>query len=172
MKMHALMVLALAALASVGCSSGGNGATPDVDQDDVHARAAIDTVRTEYVEAWMAADAARVADLYSEDAVVLYPNHAAIVGRPAIRDYFTTFFRELTPEHFQLVSDEIQIAGAWAFDRGSYQLHAAPSAGRDPIDDQGKYLVILQRQADGSWQVARDMDNSNGRAAPNTDEAD
>jgi ketosteroid isomerase-like protein len=41
----------------------------------------------------------------------------------------------------------------------------------DPIDDQGKYLVIFQRQADGSWRVARDMDNSNGRAAPNTDEA-
>ena len=31
MKIHALMFLAFAALASVGCSGGGNGGTPDVD---------------------------------------------------------------------------------------------------------------------------------------------
>jgi ketosteroid isomerase-like protein len=28
------------------------------------------------------------------------------------------------------------------------------------VEDHGKYLVILKRQSDGSWKMARDMDNS------------
>ena len=162
MKLHALLFLGIAVLSSMACTEGGNTTTPASDLDASAVRAAIDVVRIQYMAASMASDAARVAGLYSEDAIVLYPNRAAIVGQPEILEYFTAFFGEVTLDRFQLNSDEIQIAGAWAFDRGTYDLRVVPRAGGEPIEDHGKYLVILQRQVDGSWKVARDMDNSDG----------
>jgi ketosteroid isomerase-like protein len=63
-------------------------------------------------------------------------------------------------EDFDLTSTEVQVVGPWAFDRGAYRWRGIPRAGGEPIEDHGKYLVILQRQPDGSWKVARDMDNS------------
>jgi uncharacterized protein (TIGR02246 family) len=165
MKFLVPTLIALVAFAGAACTDRNSTLTPGVVLDDAQARKDINAVRSSYVEAIVAADAARVADLYSEDAIVLYPNHAPIIGRAAILDYFTAFFGELKPEHFQLTSEEIQVAGAWAFDRGTYQLRGVPLTGLDSVDDHGKYLVILQRQPDGSWKVARDMDNS---SPPNT----
>jgi len=74
-------------------------------------------------------------------------------------------------ERFELVSDEIQVTGEWAFDRGTYQWRGVPRAGGDAIDDRGKYLVILQRQVDGSWKLARAMDNSDRPLAQSTRDA-
>jgi len=28
------------------------------------------------------------------------------------------------------------------------------------MSTEGRYLVVLQRQADGSWKIARDIDNT------------
>ena len=160
MNWRPMTLLALAVLATAACTGGVNSENPGGALDDSDARAAIDATRAEYVGAWRAADAARVASLYVEDALVLYPNQGAIAGRSAIHAYFSAFFNEFAPERFELISDEIQVAGTWAFDRGTYVWRGVPRAGGDPIDDNGKYLVILQRQVDGSWKVARDMDNS------------
>ena len=110
--------------------------------------------------AWKAADAEQLADLYAADAFVLYPNQPAVAGRSAILAYFKSFLAEFAPEDFELTSDEVVVAGPWAFDRGTYRWKAVPRAGGDAMVDNGKYLVILQRQPDDSWKVARDMDNS------------
>jgi len=123
-------------------------------------QAGINKTRHGYVSAWKAANADQMATLYTTDAFVLYPNQAAVAGRSAILAYFKAFFGEFAQEDFELTSAEIEIVGPWAFDRGTYRWKAVPRAGGDPITDYGKYLVILQRQADGSWKVARDMDNS------------
>jgi uncharacterized protein (TIGR02246 family) len=129
-----------------------------------HTHEGIDRTRTAYVAAWVAADASRIAQLYTEDALVLYPDHPAVAGRSAIGGYFSEFFAEFPRNEFELVSAEIDIAGAWAFDRGTYRWRGVPRAGGKPVEDSGKYLVVLQRQASGEWQVARDMDNSDGSA--------
>jgi ketosteroid isomerase-like protein len=42
----------------------------------------------------------------------------------------------------------------------------APKAGGTPMEDAGKYLVILQRQPDGGWKVTRDIDNSSRPLPP------
>lgn len=125
----------------------------------------IDKTRTEYVSAWKAANAERITNLYTMDAFVLYPNQPALNGKNAIREYFGAFFAEFKQEDFQLTSAEIQIVGSWAFDRGTYRWKGVPRDGGTSIEDYGKYLVILQRQTDGTWKVARDMDNSDRPAS-------
>ena len=132
------------------------------------ARTGIAKTRNEYVAAWKAANANKIAALYTENAQVLYPNRPAVTGRSAIVDYFKGFFAEFPQNEFELVSHEIEIAGPWAFDRGTYRWKGSPRAGGKPVQDSGKYLVILQRQANGEWQVARDMDNSDQAASQNT----
>jgi uncharacterized protein (TIGR02246 family) len=130
-----------------------------------HAREGIAKTRSEYVAAWEAANAGKIAQLYTENALVLYPNQPAVTGRSAIVDYFNGFFAEFPQNEFELISAEIEIAGPWAFDRGAYRWKGVTRAGGEPAEDSGKYLVILQRQATGDWKVARDMDNSDRSAS-------
>jgi uncharacterized protein (TIGR02246 family) len=122
--------------------------------------AGVDSARKAYVSAWLAADADQIAQLYTNDALVLYPNQPAVVGRAAILTYFKDFFHQFPLNEFELTSEEVQIIGSLAIDRGKYKWKGSPKKGGVPINDYGKYLVILKRQPDGSWKVARDMDNS------------
>ncbi|HET8948452.1 MAG TPA: SgcJ/EcaC family oxidoreductase [Candidatus Polarisedimenticolia bacterium] len=133
------------------------GGTPATAAD---VKAGIDKARNGYVEAWKAADVDRIAGLYAENAVVMYPNQPAVEGRAAIVAYFKGFFAEFPKNEFQLTSSEIEVVGPWAFDRGAYRWKGFPKAGGEPLEDTGKYLVVLQRQPDGEWKVARDSDNS------------
>lgn len=142
-------------------SGAGNAG---VDQDITE----IKKTRTAYVSAWKAGNAVKVANLYTDDALVLYPNLPAVAGKSAILGYFRGFFAEFRQEAFELVSAEVRIVGSWAFDRGTYRWRGVPRAGGEPSEDHGKYLVILERQPEGSWKVARDMDNSDRPLAQRT----
>ena len=131
------------------------------------ARSGIDATRSAYAAAWRAADVKQIAELYTENASVLYPNQPAISGRSAIVDYFKGFFGEFPQNEFELVSSEIIVSGSWAFDRGTYRWKGTPRNGA-VVEDNGKYLVVLLRGDDGKWRVARDMDNSDRAATQAT----
>jgi len=128
----------------------------------------IDRTRDEYAASWKAGDTARISGLYTDDAIVMYPDQPPVVGRAAISEYFKGFFTEFEALDFQLASSEIVVAGDFAYDRGTYRWKAKPKKGGPPVDDDGKYLVILRRESDGRWRVARDMDNSDRPATQAT----
>jgi len=94
--------------------------------------------------------------LYTEDAVELPPNQAAVQGKAAIQAW-----EEAYPplSNFQVQSLEIEGQGDLAYDRGTYSMTVTPP-GAAPIEDHGKYLTICRKQADGSWKIAREMFNS------------
>ena len=48
----------------------------------------------------------------------------------------------------------------WAFERSTYQLLVQPREPGNPVEDHGKFVVLWHRQSDGSWKMARDIDNS------------
>jgi uncharacterized protein (TIGR02246 family) len=147
-------------LATVLMGGGVQAAGPAPLGDVAQLKQAIAKTRTAYEESWRAGSADRVTALYAEDAIVLYPHQPPVIGRSAILNYFRTFFEEYLPETFALKSEEVEVAGEWAFDRGAYRLAISARRGGSRVEDHGKYLVILRRLADGSWKVARDMDNS------------
>jgi len=117
----------------------------------------LDRTRNDYVEAWKAADAGRITGLYTDDGVVMVPDRPPVVGRPAIADHFEGFFTQFDALDFQLASSEIVVTGDWAFDRGTYRWTTKPKKGGAPRNEGGTYLVILRRESDGRWRVARDM---------------
>ena len=162
MRRNGLMPMGLALAVMMGCA--GSGAPTDPSQE----RSAIDRTRNAYASAWKAGNAVVLTDLYADNALVLYPNQPALAGKPAILTYFDQFFAEFEQNEFELSSSEIEVAGSWAFDRGEYRWKVMPRSGGEAVEDHGKYLVILQRQPDGSWRVARDMDNSDRPLAQST----
>jgi ketosteroid isomerase-like protein len=94
--------------------------------------------------------------LYTEDAIELPPNQAAVEGKAAIQSWMEAF-----PlfSNFQVQSLEIGGQGDLAYDRGTYSMTMTPP-GAAPIEDRGKYLTICRKQADGSWKIARLIYNS------------
>ena len=145
--------LLVAAVATASCTSS----TPP--RDTTAETTALNALRTQFQTAFNAGDADAVIRSYASDAVLMPSHHGQVTGAEAIRGFFAEFFGQMTPQ-LTLTSAELQIAGDWAFDRGTYSMTLTPNAGGAPIVDRGKYLVILHRQPDGAWKLTRDIDNS------------
>ena len=56
---------------------------------------------------------------------------------------------------------EANVAGNWAYARGTYKATLTPKQGGKTIPIDGKYMTILAKQSDGSWKIHRDIFNSN-----------
>jgi uncharacterized protein (TIGR02246 family) len=124
----------------------------DVDAiNNVHA-AHIAALNDGDVNAWVAA--------FTEDGVQMPPNAPANLGRESIRAWSQAFLAPFRVE-FTLAVDEVQVAGDWAFERGTYTITLTPKAGGEPMQDIGKYLTVYQLQPSGVWGMARDIWNSN-----------
>ena len=120
---------------------------------------AINSLRDEFIALDNASDAAGLASLYANDAVLMPPNEAAVTGKQAIESWFQNTFDQFTTE-FTVASEELEVVGDWAFDWGAYMTALTPRAGGEPTEDRGKYIVILRKQVDGSWRIVRDIWNS------------
>jgi len=120
---------------------------------------AINAANDQWTTAFNSNDAAAVAAIYADDAIRLLPNQAAVEGKQAIQAAFEAMFKENAVK-CALTPLEIQVAGGWAYSRGSYKLTVNPKSGK-PIKESGKYLSIGKRQSDGSWKTYRDIYNSN-----------
>jgi ketosteroid isomerase-like protein len=83
---------------------------------------------------------------YTEDGIFMISNTPAIQGRAAIQKWGETGVKVTS-----LTFSDIQIHGsgdlAWATHASSLTLDGVPEP------DKGKELVVLQRQADGSWLI-------------------
>ena len=120
---------------------------------------ALDALREQFMGLFKVGDASGLAGLYTEDAILMPPEKPAAAGRQAIEAVFRTTFDRFSAK-LNIAFDEIEIAGDWAFERGSYALTLTPKAGGEPIQETGKYLMILRTDSDGSWKLARDIWNA------------
>ena len=123
-------------------------------------RAAIDRLREVHVSAVNAGDADGWAGCFADDGIQLPPNFSANAGKAAIQGWSKGFLNLFSCQ-FKLSVDEVQVAGDWAFERGSYDITLTPRTGGGHMEDKGKYITIYQKQPDGGWKMARDIWNSN-----------
>lgn len=94
---------------------------------------------------------------YTDDAVVMPPNHPALENKEAILSWMKSFPKVIGA---QFTCDEIGGAGDFAYVRGKYFFTLQPEGIPTSIEDHGKYIEIRKRQPDGSWPVSRDIFNS------------
>lgn len=159
----------------IGCAPATTDATMDtsaqteatmqtsVHTDDASVRAGIEANAAAWSAAANRGDMAAVAALYTEDAILLPPNAASVRGRQSIQRFFEGF-RAVSPSNVRLFPDEITACGNTAYELGRYEMTLNPP-GAAPINDRGKYIVVWQRQSDGSWRISRDIFNSDLAAA-------
>ncbi len=118
-------------------------------------RAGIEKVTKEFAEAFRSGNRARLAALYTQDAVLLPPDGPAVEGAEAIAAFMETF-PPVTA--FSLENVEVEGMGDLAYVRGIFSMTVPPAGeGAPPVTSRGKYIDIRKRQADGRWLIYRDM---------------
>ncbi len=146
-----MAALLVAAVVGTGCQAPAPAFLTDAD------RAALARGAEAWAQAAEAGDPAALGALYVEDAVVLPPNQGVVSGRAAIETHFGAF-----PPLSNVRLDQIEVEGSGdvAYVRGRYAMTIHVPGASEPTSDQGKYLEIWKKQADGSWMIARDMYSS------------
>ena len=152
-----LCALTLICLVLAACQPAPQSAQKAASQADL---SQINTLRDQFAAAYNAGDASAVARLYTDDAIMLPAHQPAVEGRQAIQASLQTTFQSHTAK-MVITPLETQVFGDWAYDRGAFSVTVTPKAGGKPVEDAGKYLVMLKRLPDGSWRVHRHIDNSN-----------
>ncbi len=160
MKLLSSVVLLFVVLAFVACAPAAEEAVvedPDTTEADV---AAIEGLFDELVRVAVAGDAEALAAFFADDAIFMAPNAPNVVGIEALRASFESAFAERSFDAIDWVSEETEVAGDWAYNRGSYTETTTPAGSEESMTSTLKYMMVLQRQADGSWKIARFI-NSN-----------
>jgi len=129
--------------------------------DEPHERAAIEALRKKHTEAVKKADVNTMAEFYLVDAVLMPPNDMTLYGRAEIREWFEEYL-----EHFRVTAladaqYEVTIVGDHAIERFDFMVSIVTvvEPGKRFRDD-GRFLTIWQRQADGAWKIAQSIWNS------------
>jgi len=101
---------------------------------------------------------ALVSAFYAEDAELLPPSAPVMRGHAEIKECWKGMVSaglNLTI----LEAKRIEESGDLAYASGVYELTLSPPGG-GTIADNGKYVVVYRRQADGCWKAIADIFNS------------
>jgi ketosteroid isomerase-like protein len=91
---------------------------------------------------------------YSPDALVLRPNHPAVRGTAAIREFF---FAALDAGFGEVELDllRLDVVSDVAYEAGRCKMLVPFVVGKRR-EERGKYLTVLARQANGEWRIVCD----------------
>jgi uncharacterized protein (TIGR02246 family) len=122
--------------------------------------AGIAKVRSAYQTAAGTQDGAAIAKLYTADGVEMPPNGPAAKGRAAIEAFHKAFGQQWMMHGMTITATETKVHGDYAYDIGTYKQSLMPMKGGAVVDDKGKYVVLLKKDASGNWLVTHAIYNS------------
>jgi len=148
-------VVAAGLIALAGCQP----ATYDSAADE----ALVGEISKAWTAGYNAGDADAVANLYTEDAVVMPPGTPSLVGREAIRNFIASdaAASKAAGLTFNVSSSSMGVTPDLAWEHGTFTITDVSGA----TVDAGKYLSIFQKK-DGKWMLYRDTWNSDMAPAP------
>jgi uncharacterized protein (TIGR02246 family) len=154
---------AVALAVVVGCQQAAEetGTTEETPVVDVAAaRLAIEAAGTAWQTAVLAGDAAALAALYDEDAVLMPPNAPRQVGRVAIQAYMAEMLTAMPITAAIITTDAVDISstGDLAYASGAYTMTVTMPDG-SPLEDTGKWLSVYENYG-GKWLYVADTWNS------------
>jgi uncharacterized protein (TIGR02246 family) len=152
-----LLVYAAAVMSCISSADAAEGKTPN--SADTRA---IEKLHQKDVEATLSGDPTALADLFTDDAVLLEPGSPAVVGKNAILKKNEEEKAAHPNSKVLSYSPEIkslEVVDGWAFEWTHFDASFQESAGLDVKSFHGKGLRVLKREPDGSWKFARVMWN-------------
>ncbi len=146
-----LAAVALGTVSWVGKIDAATGAVAEIEE-----------LHRQDVAATLTQDPKQLANLFSEDGVLLEPGAPAIIGRRAILAK-NQDSRAQAPE-MRVISykpqiEDLQIVGDWAVEWDYFDASYRESEKGEVKNFRAKALRVLRRQPDGSWKFARVMWN-------------
>jgi uncharacterized protein (TIGR02246 family) len=147
--------LALALGAAVLLAGASAAASP---ADLASARAVIDRVDADWLDAMKAKDAERLAEAYAPDGIFVLSDGKTIVGRAAIAD----FYRARVAKIGQVLAGGIhrdgvaEGAGGLVYEWGHGGSTTVDAAGHRSTSG-GPYLTVWKRDTAGAWVIVRNL---------------
>jgi len=114
----------------------------------------IERLRAAWLAALKAGDVDRLMSMVTDDVVAMHPNGRTTRGRQELAEDFRRFFLSFRMDQ-TVTSEETVVAGEWAFDRARVSAQIAPIAGGETSQVNSEVIVILRRDREGSWKIAR-----------------
>jgi uncharacterized protein (TIGR02246 family) len=148
--------LAAGAVMLVGCAQQAPAPTPPPDTraaDEAAIRAAV----KEWSAAAEAKDAEKFASFFADDAVLMMGGTAPVSGHAAIEQMAEEMMKDPNfALSFAAESVVVARSGDLAYETGTWSMTMS-DAKKKPATEQGSYVVVWQKQADGVWKAVRDV---------------
>jgi uncharacterized protein (TIGR02246 family) len=152
MKGRVSVVAALLLLAA--CAPKETAPAHDAAAD----KAAVDKLRSDYQTALNAGNWAGMKALYDADAMVMQNGQPTAKGLDAIDAMNNAMATQMTGMNINIKPEKTEISGDLAYDRGTYTMKMTPKGGVE-MTEEGRYVVVLKRQADGSFKIVEEIGN-------------
>ncbi len=133
------------------------GCNQKVNNKDV---SAIMKLTEKWDDAYNTGNADALVSLYTDDAIILSPNQNPVVGSNNIREYYNAEFEYYSNYKISDPVDEIVILGDKAFVRGKFLFTFTIQLSDKQEQDEGNWIMLLNRQPDGSWKFYYEIFNS------------
>ena len=158
MRKAFLVVSFTVLLATVAFAQTANQNTNTKSSDALaEVKRAIDKGNAQWIEGWEKGDAAMVADIFTEDGVLLWRGGRVIKGRQQILERQKAGMQALGKGVKVAVTTlDVWLDGDTAYEVGTYK-YTYQQNGKTTVDE-GKYVTTWKKQKDGSWKLVMDMD--------------
>ena len=147
----------LLVLAAVGCAKAPEAPPAPPVVDAAALRDTIAAREREWSAAFLAGDAAAIANLYTEDGAQIQPAGDPYMGREAITAGMKKQLDTLNVTAREDITEEVIPAGDYVVEFGRYTLTATTKRGNKPVTGAGRYMVLWRKDADGQWRLHRDI---------------
>ena len=117
----------------------------------------IGATRSHFTEALRRGNAKDACSVYSSDARLLPPSAELMQGRAAIEAFWQAGV-DAGISDVVIEPLELERRDGLAYEIGRYELRLQPATGAAVVD-RGKYVLVHERQRDGSWKRAVEMFN-------------
>jgi uncharacterized protein (TIGR02246 family) len=108
-------------------------------------------------QAWISKDIEKALGFYANDAILMFPNMPAIVGKDSIRVYMKSSFADTAfTVQYQITGVDVAQSGDLGYTQGTVTSATTDPKSGKVVTDRGKWLTVRRKQADGSWKIVRD----------------
>ena len=111
-------------------------------------------------------DPAALAKFYTPDGIEMPPNAPAAKGRAAIEAYHKALAQQVMVHGLTITSTETRVLGDRAYDVGTYKQQLMSTTGGGIVEDHGKYVVLMKKDASGKWWITHAIYNSDVPVTP------
>ena len=132
--------------------------------DPAAVRRALEEATAKAVAAYNGGNPRGFAAVYAADALFMPPNAKMLDGIKDIADGWQATW-DAGFRNISIKTSDVMVQGDLAVETGTWSGDILPkAAGGATLHDNGKYVVVWQRVANGKWLVVRDIYNSDNPA--------